>query len=121
MLLLFLLTVFTILVFVFQIVVEGYDSAWPQNVVQGTLTIFINRNPGVITFSPTEYSTTIDGDFPVGDIVFTLSASDTDGVSLDKIKFTVHYKKSSQFCHLLFLITSTLFLVKHCCATQIKL
>lgn len=65
-----------------QLRIQGYDSDWPNNVVESTLTININRNPGFISFRLPSYSETINGDFPVSDIVLSVAADDSDGVSL---------------------------------------
>jgi hypothetical protein len=60
--------------------VEVYDSVWPNNKQTGILTININRNPGKPEFTQDVYERTINADFPVGDIILTVNATDSDQV-----------------------------------------
>ncbi|KAH3862863.1 hypothetical protein DPMN_025838 [Dreissena polymorpha] len=63
----------------YTVVVEVYDDFWPSNKHQGTLTVNVNRNPSSPVFSqPNGYFRTINADFPVGNVVLTVNATDSD-------------------------------------------
>ena len=60
----------------------AYDAFYPRNFGIATVTINIIRNPNAPVFSLPSYQVTINENFPLGDVVVDVQASDLDGVSV---------------------------------------
>ncbi|KAK3089813.1 hypothetical protein FSP39_006721 [Pinctada imbricata] len=58
---------------------QAYDTAYPLNRAQADLSIQVVRNQFGPVFNPTRYERTISENFPLGNEVFALTASDADG------------------------------------------
>ncbi|KAL5018737.1 hypothetical protein ScPMuIL_004459 [Solemya velum] len=65
--------------------VEAWDSANPERRITSDLTIGVNRNPSGPIFTEAIYERTISQNYPVGDIVVDVEATDGDG---DTIRYT---------------------------------
>lgn len=61
--------------------VEAYDSAYPSNPTVCTVTINVIRNPSSPIFIG-NYETTINENYPVGDVILTVTARDADLVCI---------------------------------------
>ena len=72
---------------VFQLYLEGYDSARPNNRAQALLQVSVNRNPAQPSFpgSGASYDFTILESEAVGYRIFSFSATDSDGVSTSQV------------------------------------
>lgn len=66
--------------FLLQLVVEAFDSAYPQDVTSATVTVNVLRNQGRPSLIGSPYITTVNETIPVGTSVLTVQASDPDGV-----------------------------------------
>ena len=64
-----------------QLRVAAFDSAFPQMKALEDVLISVTRNPNSPRFGRNTYSTRITENFPVGDQVLQLTATDKDGVS----------------------------------------
>lgn len=58
-----------------------YDSADSRLQDTADVTIFVTRNPSVPQWSEVRYTRTVSEDFPLGDDLLTILATDNDGVS----------------------------------------
>ena len=67
-----------------QVVFRAYDSSYPNKFVESVLTVYVRRNlngPGFVDIG--NYQRTIWEDFPAGELLIDVSATDDDkGVSL---------------------------------------
>ena len=62
----------------FQIIVEAYDSAVPDDVVSEVITLTVQRNNYAGVFTLDTYSATINDYDPAGTLVGIVSATDDD-------------------------------------------
>ena len=60
----------------------AYDSVNPSQVARSELIINVLRNQNGPVFSPSQYQETIADTYEVGSVVLTVSAVDSDGVSI---------------------------------------
>lgn len=82
------LTNIVLCLFCFQLEVVVYDDAYTADRATSTVTINVNRNPSGPVFidnlvPPLTYTRLITENFPVGDVVIDVNATDSDGVSLN--------------------------------------
>ena len=61
--------------------VQAYDTAYPDNRAERDLVISVQRNANGPIFSEVRYEYSIAETFPVGDVIGTPVATDSDGVS----------------------------------------
>lgn len=59
-----------------------YDSADPRLQDTADVTIFVTRNPSVPQWSEVRYTRTVSEEYPVGEEILTILATDNDGVSI---------------------------------------
>ena len=57
-----------------------YDTAYPDNYATGSLTVSVVRNANAPLFSQDEYSKSLDDQFPIGEDVLEVQATDLDQV-----------------------------------------
>ena len=65
----------------FQLRVQAYDSAFPTQVAETDVTIFVVRNDNPPIFQNEPYTAVLDEDFPIGQNMENVLATDADGVS----------------------------------------
>lgn len=61
---------------------RAYDSYYAYNYAETTCTISVIRNPNAPVFTSAVYEQTINEDYPVGDVILSISANDLDGVRM---------------------------------------
>ena len=62
--------------------IRTWDSAYPDNYVEGDLTISVSRNVNSPQFAVNNVNFDLDDTFPSGEIVYNLTATDLDKVRL---------------------------------------
>ena len=65
----------------YQILVEAFDDAYPENVVSEIVRVTVQRNANPPKFVQRSYTQGISETFPIGGSVLTVVANDEDGVS----------------------------------------
>jgi len=68
-----------------QLLVSAYDSGAPQNEVQETVTITVERNLNTPVFNPITYTDTVFDYEPIGSSVLFVNASDADTTSPERL------------------------------------
>jgi len=71
-----------LLFFDLQVRIRAWDSAYPDNYVEGDLTINVRRNINRPQFAINNVDFNLDDTFPSGEIVYNLTATDLDNVRL---------------------------------------
>lgn len=84
-----------------------YDSADSRLQDTADVTIFVTRNPSVPQWSEVRYTRTVSEDFPLGDDLLTILATDNDGVSF----FLYFFKHTEQKVSMSELYTYCLYFV----------
>ena len=69
-----------------QVRIRTWDTAYPDNYIERVLTIDVNRNVFGPVFNGASF--TLQDDFPSGNVVYNLTASDGDNVSCWCFPFT---------------------------------
>lgn len=82
--------------YVLQLEVTVHDSFYVDDKATATVTIQVQRNPSAPRFTdnlpvPFTYTRLITENFPVGDVVIDVNATDDDGVS--ELSFSLHGNK----------------------------
>lgn len=82
-----------------QLEVIVYDNAYPTDRGTATVTVIVDRNPSGPQFTdnlpvPFTYTRVITEDFPLGNTVIDINATDSDGVS----SYTVSLVKLVMLC-----------------------
>ena len=67
----------------------AYDSFYRDNVGFANVRINVIRNPSPPVFSLPGYTVTINENYPLGDVVVDVQASDNDGVSDRFVRATI--------------------------------
>ena len=70
----------------YTLTMQAYDTAYPNNKAQANLIVQVRRNVNGPVFSPqpARYERTISENYPIGDVIVDLTATDADG---DKVTF----------------------------------
>ena len=64
-----------------QLVIEAYDSFYPENRVSANLTIVVTRNENKPRFGRSRYSSDVTDTAELGTVIKQLNATDADEVS----------------------------------------
>ena len=61
---------------------NAFDTFYPYNFGAATVQINVIRNPATPIFSAPNYVQTVNENYPLGDVVIDVNATDSDGVSV---------------------------------------
>lgn len=71
---------------ILQLIVNAYDSLFPQNKATTSVVISVNVNPNPPVCQPPLIRTAVTGDTAPGDVIADANATDADGVSCPELK-----------------------------------
>ncbi|XP_048248646.1 protocadherin Fat 4-like [Haliotis rufescens] len=81
----------------YTLIVNAYDSRFPQNKATTSVVISVNVNPNPPVCQPRPISTTVTGDTAPGDVIADANATDADGDDLTYAFANIDSEDRSQF------------------------